>query len=201
MLTVKRDGIPESGRRLADGRIHTRLLSLGAYKNAETILCYIASRSEPETRPIIEDALASGKRVACPRCTDSAGHMDFRYISGFSQLVPGRFGLLEPDPVLCPVYDRRGDIAGDAGAGAGRGIPDKRDTQNNILCIVPGLSFDLAGGRLGYGKGYYDRFLAEFAGISAGICYEMMLSEELPRGEHDRNVDIIVTEERVLYNI
>ena len=66
--------------------------------------------------------------------------------------------------------------------------------------MVPGLCFDLEGYRVGFGKGYYDRFLDEFGGVTVGICYAKYTLKQLPRGAHDRRTDIIVTEKFINRN-
>ena len=67
----------------------------------------------------------------------------------------------------------------------------------HTLCILPGLSFDLEGNRLGYGKGYYDRYMVRFTGVSAGICYSNELKPFLYHGRYDRHVDVVVTDKRI----
>ncbi len=94
------------------------------------------------------------------------------YIRSFDDLSRGTFGLEEPDPQTC---ERVTDLS-------------------SGFCIVPGLCFDLEGYRVGFGKGYYDRFLDEFGGVTAGICYTKFTEKQLPRGAFDRHTDILVTE-------
>lgn len=77
---------------------------------------------------------------------------------------------------------------------------EKLVNLNEGLCIIPALTFDEQGYRLGFGKGYYDRFLSRFKGDTAGICYECCISNRLPRGRFDRCADVVVTEKRVISN-
>jgi 5-formyltetrahydrofolate cyclo-ligase len=99
--------------------------------------------------------------------------MEFLVIASESDLSPGTFGVAEPDPLRC-----------------GPRVPTEK-----TFCVVPGLAFDPEGFRLGYGKGYYDRFLAGFPGVSAGICYAGCIRRKLPHGRYDRAVDFLVTEQ------
>lgn len=90
----------------------------------------------------------------------------------------GSFGVLEPAP-----------------------DPDKKIEQiSNALCVVPAFCYDRFGFRLGYGKGYYDRFLSAYEGRLIGICYQECMSSRLPHGRYDRAVELVVTEQR-LYKI
>ena len=97
---------------------------------------------------------------------------NFYYIESTADLSPGSFSLMEPDPKKC------------------RKVTDFTEG----LCIVPGLCFDYEGYRVGFGKGYYDRFLSVFRGTTVGICYSRYTEKLLPRGAHDRHTDILVTE-------
>ena len=98
--------------------------------------------------------------------------MDFYYIQSIEDLAPGMFGVLEPEANPEHLYDER-----DGG-----------------LCIVPAFSYDWQGYRLGYGKGYYDRFLSRFEGNIVGICYSDCVQRTLPHGRYDRPVELLVTE-------
>lgn len=145
------------------------------FKNAEEILCYYPLKYEINTITIIESALATHKKVALPLCTDENGNMDFYYISGISDLKQGSFSIMEPDIDKCL----------------------KCSEFSNAVCLVPALSYDVKGYRLGYGKGYYDRFLEKFTYISAGLCYNELIAEDLPHDCHDKKVDYIYTETKI----
>ena len=162
---------PDVWQRL-DRKLTENFLNLDEYKQCQTLFTFISGDIECDTRQIIADALQRGKRVAVPRCADRSGKMDFYYIRSFDDLSRGTFGLEEPDPQTC---ERVTDLS-------------------SGFCIVPGLCFDLEGYRVGFGKGYYDRFLDEFGGVTAGICYTKFTEKQLPRGAFDRHTDILVTE-------
>lgn len=172
----KRRNIPDDERRNIDTHIYTRLINLWKYRECETLLIYISGDIEVDTRMIIEDALSRGKKVAVPRCVEGTRNMDFYFIESFDDLEKGSYGILEPKKDKCKLLT----------------------DYTSGLCIIPALTFDMDGYRLGFGKGYYDRFLAQFGGETAGLCYECCISNKLPRGKFDRCADVVVTEKRVI---
>ena len=155
-----------------DREILKKLTSLYQYRNASLLLTYVSKEIEVDTLRLIRKALGDGKQVAVPKCIDGTRNMEFYTITGVEQLEKSTFGVLEPITGLCP----RTEITPDA------------------LCIVPGMAFDAEGYRLGYGKGYYDRFLSGFGGVTAGLCYSGCFRWRLPHGRYDRPVAFIVTE-------
>lgn len=173
-LLAQRDAVPqreEKSRAVGDG-----VLALPAYQKARQVLLYLSKGSEVDTWKVFARALAEGKEVYAPRCLDGEGTMGFFQVTSPQELLQGRFGLWEPDPRRCAPWRRR----------------------EGALCLVPGIAFDRQGYRLGYGKGYYDRFLAGFSGTAAGLCFRELALERLPRGPQDRRVDVLVTEAGVL---
>jgi 5-formyltetrahydrofolate cyclo-ligase len=102
--------------------------------------------------------------------------MDFFIINSLDDLEDGYFGVREPNP----------------------GTATKVTTTEKTVCIVPAFLFDEKGYRLGYGKGYYDRFLSKFGGKTVGICYEENIRDSLMHGKYDRPVTLIVTEKRIV---
>lgn len=172
---MRRAMSPESKRSL-DRKIKNRLLNLWALRNVQTVLCYVSTEIEVDTRELINDLLKMGKRVAVPRCEGERSEMNFYYIDSLDSLSPGSFGVDEPDPSSSIMVGR----------------------TENTLCIVPAFMFDRSGYRLGYGKGYYDRYLSSYKGSTIGICYGENLKDELFHGKYDRTVDMIVTEKEIL---
>ncbi len=173
-----RRSFPEEKKRQTDEKIAQRVLNLWGFRETDTLLCYVSTAIEVDTFTIINAALSQDKRVAVPRCIDGTRKMDFYYIDSLDELSVRSFGVLEPDAEK----------------------NEKLLDFSHGLCIVPALAFDRNGYRLGFGKGYYDRFLAGFKGMTAGICYDDCLTDKLPGGKYDKNVDIIVTESK-LYKI
>ena len=167
-----REACPREVKERLDKALTAQVLNLDEYQSSEVLFIFVSSPIECDTSCIIDDALQRGKRVAVPRCADKSGRMDFYFIRSRDDLAPGTFSLEEPDPAKC----------------------EKVTDFSRGLCIVPGLCFDLEGYRVGFGKGYSDRFLDAFGGVTAGICYSKYTLKQLPRGAHDRHTDIVVTE-------
>lgn len=169
-LLARRDALP--GRAEKSRAIQSRVLALPEYQRARRVLLYLSKGSEVDTWPLLDRALAQGKEVYAPRCLERPGEMAFYRVSSREDLQAGAFGLLEPIPGRCPPLERgQGD-----------------------LCLVPGLAFDREGYRLGYGKGYYDCFLAAQPVRTVGLCFEALAFERLPRDGFDRPVCRLVTE-------
>ena len=166
-----REGLSLDYRRSMDYEIESRLLCSEFYSDADIIFTYVSEGFEPDTLGIIHSAFANGKKVAVPKCGDK-GEMEFYLIKSINDLEKGKFGILEPIEGKCK-----------------KAIPTEKS-----LCVVPALSFDAQGYRLGRGGGYYDRFLKDFKGKSAGLCYHSFLRLSLPKDAFDVAVDIIVTE-------
>ena len=154
--------------------IYELMVSSDFYKDAKTVLLYWSVDSEVCTHRMIDKALSDGKKVALPKCVDSDGNMVFYCIGSTDELVDGMYGIKEP-PVDSD-YDMN---------------------SSNSVCVVPALCFSNDGFRLGYGKGYYDRFLEKFNGISVGLCYDECLTESLPVGIYDKKVNYIITNKRI----
>ena len=173
MLALRAAEIPET-RRLRDHAITTAVLALDQYQSAHTIFCYCSTAEEIATDAIVLDALAHGKCVCVPRC-ERPGEMTARQIESLDQLVPGKFGIREPtanQPVIAPA-----DID---------------------FCIVPCLCADRQGFRLGYGGGYYDRFLCQTQAYTVALCAaSRLLDNPLPRESTDVPCDCILTERQV----
>lgn len=152
------------------------LLNSDTYKNAKIILCYSSLNDEVDTNAVIKQTLADGKILALPKCINKDGSMNYYIVDSLNNLVCGMFGISEPDS-SCKLLDDFSDS----------------------VCLVPALTFDKKGYRLGYGKGYYDRFLEKYDGISVGLCYNDLVSEKLPLNEFDKNVNAVITEKEIFF--
>jgi len=159
--------------------IQERLLGLKAYVEANTIMCYMPYRQEVNTEAFIQHALESGKRVCLPAVVRDKKHMlACRIDHPLDNLQPDTYGILSP------CHSEAGEVK-------------PGDIQ---LILVPGVAFDERGYRLGYGGGYYDRFLSQsHAAVTIGLAYEFQLLDELPVASHDVKLDLIVTQQRVIY--
>lgn len=152
------------------------LLDSSIYKSCDKIYLYSSFGSEVDTSLLFSKALSDSKTVAFPKCLDKEGNMEFYYVSSVRDFALGAFGIKEPT-TECP----------------------KADFDSGTLCIVPGIGFSLDGHRIGYGKGYYDRFLSEFKGISVGFCFDECVIESLPFNKFDKKVNYLITDKKI-YN-
>ncbi len=178
--TKIREEIPHDIRVMKSTMIWKYFCNLSFYKDAEMIMTYVNTKSEVTTYQLIPLLLAQGKRVCVPKCVgDSLVPYE---ITDLSQLKAGVFGVLEPSQELID-----------------KGIL-KEISKNEInIAVCPGLAFDFLGHRLGYGKGYYDRFLQDFEGIKIGFSFDLSLTPEIEVNEHDIPMNIIITESGVEY--
>lgn len=177
-----RRGLTPDERHAAETAMYEKLFSLPAWREASVICGYVSVRGELNTDPILQRAAAEGKTVALPVTVTGAaeGRMVFRALPNgdFSRLTPARFGIPEPDE-SCPSLTGR-DLT-------------------HALILIPALAFDENGYRLGYGGGYYDRFLsflreAEIPHTTVGLAYSVCRAATLPRNAHDIPVHIILDE-------
>lgn len=134
-----------------------------------TVCCYVSLENEADTRQFLSWTLERGLFLAVPRVRGR--EMEFCKIASLKALVPGCYGILEPETACAA------------------------ETPEQGLMLIPGLAFDRAGNRLGYGGGYYDRYLRKNPQfLKAGISYEFQIMDRLPAEEWDVPVDWIVTE-------
>ena len=170
-LKNKRNSLSNEQRKEWDVAIIKRIAASECFKNARELLLYAPVGSEINLLPLARAAQMQGKRIAFPRCDTESTTLRFYYLEPNARLVSGAYHIPEPpaDAPLC--------------------VP----TQHS-LCIVPALTFDLSGARLGYGKGYYDRFLADFPGVAIGAVYSALLVRRVPTEPHDLPVSMIFTE-------
>ena len=176
-LTARRRIDPATKAAL-DARILERLAGFDLYADAGLVLAYVSYGNEVDTRAVIESALASGKRVAVPRVLPHKHKMDFYEIDGMGDLEEGFKGILEPR----------------------RGVSSPLGTVDLLgsVCLVPGLVFDAEGHRIGYGGGYYDRFLQFYPGDKIALARSAQVSSNpLPAESSDVPVDFIVTDSGV----
>ncbi len=174
----KRRALDPGIKRRRDEKICSHAFSLASYRFAKYVLLYAPTDDEIDVMPIALDALAKGKRVAFPKCYPDSHTMEYRIVSSPDELESGAFGLREPT-VASPLFDAERD-GGDA------------------VCFVPGLVYDTKGYRVGYGKGFYDRYLSSFGGNIVGVVYSDSILAEVPRGRFDVKIKILLTEKGVV---
>lgn len=165
-----RGSLCESEKREFDKRIFISFINSFFFNSFETFLVYISVGSEVSTAEIIKYLLDNNKKVAVPYCYEK--NMDFYFINSTDDLVTGKFGI--------PSVNIE--------------ISNKVEDFSDALCIVPGVSFDNNGNRLGYGGGYYDRFLSEHNPATLGLSYERCICDFLPSELFDKKIDYVLTE-------
>ena len=170
-LLQKRAEFSPEQRKTFDRAISSGLIDSPLFQNASMLLIYAPLENEINLLHLAHAARKKGMPIAFPRCDKETNTMQFYILPEGQKLSPGAYGIPEPpeDAIICR--------------------PDER-----ALCVVPALSYDLAGNRIGYGKGYYDRYLATFPGIAVGAAYATMLLKNVPTEAHDLPVDWLVTE-------
>lgn len=174
-IIARRNSLAAVDREEKSALITRRVLALPFWEQARIIMCYVSFGSEVNTFPLITTALEQGKRVAVPLCQPEGRRLLAAEVSDFpGDLRPGTWGILEPRPeTLRPLAP---------------GFID--------LVLVPGVAFDRAGNRLGYGGGYYDRFLATLRPGARAIALafsEQIVADVYPQA-HDRPVDMVITD-------
>jgi 5-formyltetrahydrofolate cyclo-ligase len=157
-------------------RIAQTLFRDSDWKNADTIGITISNPPEVDTYQIIRKAWELGKTVVVPKCNSSEKQLGFRKLDRFSQLESVFFGLYEPNELLTNEVHA-----------------DKID-----LLIVPGLAFNKKGYRLGFGGGYYDRFLMNYHGVKISLAFDSQIVSSLPIEAHDLPVTKIITDDEVI---
>ena len=167
--------LTEAYRGKADTAIREAILKADIWQRAQSVFVYVSMWAEPDTRALIEDALAAGKAVYVPLCCPDHTMKAVR-IHSLDELHPGTLGI--PEPL-------------EGGESAAPGEID--------LALVPCMSASRSGARLGHGAGYYDRFLALHRCPALCLCYEEMLSDEIPADEYDVRMDAVVTEKGVSF--
>lgn len=167
LLRKKLRALPKQA--MDGARTAEKIVAYPQYKDAKCVFAFISVGKEAPTEDFIRKALADGKRVCVPLCYEG-GIMEAKEITSLSDLVPGMYGIPEP----------------------GRDAPTVRADLIDFA-LVPGLSFDSEGGRLGKGAGYYDRFLAETKAFTLGLCPAQNAVDRVPMEPWDIHVDAVLT--------
>lgn len=160
--------------------ICAKFMALPDYAAAKTVMFYIDVRSEVRTRQALPDALASGKKIIVPWCNEQ-GELELFHLTNMEELAIGMYKILEPKAEL-------------------RKLPEKVVGPRDLdLVMVPGVAFDRHGGRMGHGKGYYDKLLQHARPETplVALAFECQLFPEIPVAAHDIFMDKIITETAV----
>ncbi len=157
--------------KIASEKIQKKLKKINAYRDAQKIGVYYPIGSEVLTQDIIQELLSDGKDVFLPKVIGKK--MEFRKISNFSSLEKGSFDIMEPK--------------------------DDCQTDNSLdVVLVPTVGISPVGVRLGYGHGFYDKFLAEHKVTTISLTLEKQIVKNIPKSEHDIIINWIITEDRIL---
>lgn len=172
-VIARRDALSQPGRDEASRLIRTRLLSLPVVQAAGSLFVFISYASEVDTHPLINDLLEAGRRIAVPKIVDKTTMLSVP-MQDWQDLQPDRMGILTP-------------------------TSDSHDPGPFDVAVTPGVAFTEAGDRLGYGRGYYDRWFASHdVDTRIAICFEEQIVDSLPTDDYDLPVDLIVTERRLI---
>jgi len=173
-----RDSVPALSREKKSLVIARTLEELPLYRKARTVMYYLSFGSEVITGAMIERALIDGKNVVVPFLDKSGKKMGAAKINSIKNgLTTGAYGIREPEPALC-----------------------KRVLEGTIdMVVVPAIAYDLSCNRIGYGKGYYDRWLKKIP-VSArvGVAYDLQIVREIPKCPDDLPLGLVVTEKRII---
>ncbi len=169
-VLVERNQLSETDWAEKSDTICEKVISHPYFLDAEEIYCYIDFKNEVGTRKILETAWELGKKVAVPKIVGE--HMEFHYINELQELSSGCWGILEP-------------------------IMQNPAEGKQVLVLMPGAVFDKKKHRIGYGKGYYDQYLAKHSHYQTmALAFELQMLENIPTDVHDICPQIIVTEEK-----
>lgn len=173
MRDIRRNMSPDLTMK-KDNIIFRRVCALEEYRKSNTLVVYVSKELEVDTIHLIRTALGEGKKVAVPRCVENSRIMNMHLINSMEDLEKGSFGLLEP-PQGAPILHKTRDA----------------------LAIVPAFCNDMYGYRVGYGGGYYDRYLSSFQGVKVGINYSECVQKYLINGRYDVPIDLLVTDKAI----
>ena len=179
-MLAMRGAISVKERMLYSRKIKEKLLSLDIVHRAKNILCYAGYGSEVSTDELIEELFCLGKNVFLPRVNGE--EMDFYRIESLDDLEEGYKGILEPKKSCTDVF----------------GKEDYEDDNNSVM-LMPGAVFAPDGSRIGYGKGYYDRYLDKYDIMNRiALCFSIQIREYVPSDAHDKKASIIVSEKEIM---
>ena len=167
-LLEKRDATSAELRDILSERIHQNIKQISSYTNSQNIACYFPIGSEVDTRVIMLDILKHDKNLLLPRIVND--NLEFYIVPNLEKLEKGSFEIMEPK--------------------------DSCKKAEKIDCVlIPTVGVSKSGVRLGYGKGYYDRFLSLIDAVKISLTYSKQIVKSIPNDSHDVKMDLIVTED------
>ncbi len=175
-MLCARDRLADQEWETYSDRITEQMVSHPLFVQAKEIWCYVSFGKEVCTKQILTSAWKAGKRTAVPKVIGKR-KMKFYYIESMDDLKTGAFGILEPK-------EERQEAECCLG-------------KESVLMLVPGVSFDLKGRRVGYGGGFYDVYLPKMRGChTCGLAFEVQMADQIPAEEHDIRMEYVMTEKR-----
>ncbi len=171
LLLERRDNLSADFMNIASKQIRKNLKKIDSYKSAQTVACYYSIGSEVKTQDIMQEVLSEGKTLALPKIVNNT--LVFCSVKKFEDLEKGEFGIMEPKQ-NCSVVNKFDVI------------------------LVPTVAMTRTGQRLGYGKGFYDRFLSDKNTTSVALTYSKLVVKNIPRSDNDISIQWIVTEDEVI---
>lgn len=177
-VLARRDALTEEERRQKSSMIMEKVLAAESCRRAENLLVYVNYKSEVCTEELIFSALEEGKAVYCPKVNGE--EMDFYRILSMRDLREGYRGIREPEAAAERLFD------------------SKNAGTFQTMLLMPGSVFDRNRNRIGYGKGYYDKYLERNPGLKTiGVCFDCQMEDEIPFDIYDKRPDMVITESRV----
>ncbi|HJZ58403.1 MAG TPA: 5-formyltetrahydrofolate cyclo-ligase [Gemmataceae bacterium] len=179
---ARKNRVAQKNKDEVSRQICATFMALPAYQSAKTVMWYVDAASEVRTRHTLPEALTHGKRVVVPWCVVETNQLELFLLEDMSELVEGAYKILEPKDEL-------------------RRLPRKTVAPEELdLVMVPGTAFDLRGGRMGQGKGYYDRLLATARPDAplVALAFDCQIFDEIPVAPHDVFMDLVLTEARTI---
>jgi len=170
-LLERRDGLSHDFMTIASKQIQRNLKKIEAFRNAEKVACYYSIGSEVKTHDIIQQMISEARTVALPRIVDD--ELVFCSVKSFEELQKGEIGIMEPRK-NCPIV------------------------EDFDIVLVPAVAMMRTGQRLGYGRGYYDRFLSGHKASTIALEYSKLVVRNIPESEGDVPIQWIVTEDEVI---
>ena len=170
-LLEKRDAISAEFRDISSNKIHQNLKQVDSFINSQNIACYFPIGSEIDTHNIMLGVLEQDKKMLLPKITEN--NMEFYIVPDLEKLEKGRFDIMEPK--------------------------DSCKKAGNIDCIlIPTIGISKSGDRLGYGRGYYDKFLSSTNAMKISLTYSKQIIKSIPIDTHDIKIDLIITEDEII---
>ena len=170
-LLEKRDAISDEFRNISSSKIYQNLKQVDSYINSQNIACYFSIGSEIDTYDIMLGILEQGKNMLLPKIVDN--NLEFYVVPNLEKLEKGIFDIMEPK--------------------------DSCKKAENIDCVlVPTIGISKSGDRLGYGRGYYDKFLSSTGAVKISLTYSKQIVKSIPSESHDIKIDLIITEDEII---